>query len=71
MKLTTHIFRILWLLRVFIVDMIEEDGQAIKSGTYSRIGVKRPLFFWSIVPVAWTLISRAREYRILKLDDIH
>ena len=70
-KLTTHISHILWLLQMFVEDMIEEDRESTQLGTYRRLGTKRLSFFLSIVPVVWILISRARDYRILKLDELH
>src|SRR3990167_12662 len=59
-----------WLLREFLADMLEEDRELITSGTRGVLSMRRPLFFLSIVPVAWTLIWRIRDYRILRGKDI-
>src|SRR3990167_10688000 len=59
-----------WLLRVFLADMLEEDRELITSGTRGVLSMRRLLFFLSIVPVAWTLIWRIRDYRILTTEQV-
>src|SRR3990167_10860058 len=57
-----------WLLREFLADMLEEDRELITSGTRGVLSMRRLLSFLSIVPVAWTLIWRMKDYRILTTE---
>src|SRR3990167_4908712 len=60
----------LWLLQALVEDMLVEDRELITSGTRGVLSMRRLLFFWSIVRVAWMLIWRMRSCRILRVRDI-
>src|SRR3990167_11025897 len=59
-----------WLLREFLADTLEEDRELTTSDIPAGRNMRRLSSFLSIVPVAWTLIWRVKDYRILRGKDI-